>query len=210
MLEMARVLAAGPRPKRSVLFIATTAEESGLLGATWYTRHPRFALAKTVAAVNLDAGNPWGRTRDVVVLGGALSSLDSIFAAVTASQGRTISPDPYLEQGFYRRSDHYAFARVGVPAIFTTSGMDVVGRPAGWGKAQFDRYLSEMYHSTRDEVGGDWDLRGDADDVDALLETVRRVANATSRPTWNDRPETVPYRAAQAAQAAPAAPVKQP
>jgi predicted AlkP superfamily pyrophosphatase or phosphodiesterase len=207
MLEMARVLAAGPRPKRSVLFVATTAEESGLLGATWYTRQPRFPLSKTVAAVNLDAGNPWGRTRDVIVLGGALSSLDSIFGAVAASQGRRVSPDPYPEQGFYRRSDHYAFARVGVPAMFTTSGMDVVGRPVGWGKAQFDGYLGGTYHSVRDEVGGDWDLRGDAEDVDALLETVRRVANATSRPTWNDRPETVPYRAAQAA---PAAPVKQP
>lgn len=204
MLEMARVLAAGPRPKRSVLFVATTAEESGLLGATWYTRQPRFPLSKTVAAVNLDAGNPWGRTRDVIVLGGALSSLDSIFGAVAASQGRTVTPDPYPEQGFYRRSDHYAFARVGVPAMFTTSGMDVVGRPAGWGRAQFDRYLAGTYHSPSDEVGGDWDLRGDAEDVDALLETVRRVANAAGRPTWNNQPETNSFRAAQAAQ------VKQP
>jgi Zn-dependent M28 family amino/carboxypeptidase len=204
MLEMARVLAAGPRPKRSVLFVATTAEESGLLGATWYTREPRFPLARTVAAINLDAGNPWGRTRDVIVLGGALSSLDSIFVAVAASQGRRVTPDPYPEQGFYRRSDHYAFARVGVPAIFTAAGMDVVGRPAGWGKTQFDAYLGGIYHSTRDEIAGDWDLQGGAEDVEAMLETVRRVANATERPRWNTMPETAPYRAAQAAQ------VKQP
>jgi predicted AlkP superfamily pyrophosphatase or phosphodiesterase len=203
MLEMARVMGAGPRPKRSVLFVATTAEESGLLGATWYTRQPRFPLAKTVAAVNLDAGNPWGRTRDVIVLGGALSSLDSIFVDVAASQGRRVTADPYPEQGFYRRSDHYAFARVGVPAIFIAAGMDVVDRPIGWGKAQFDGYLAGTYHSTRDEVAGDWDLRGGAQDVDALLETVRRVANASGRPTWNNQPETTAYRAAQAAQAAP-------
>ncbi|MBP9899201.1 MAG: alkaline phosphatase family protein [Gemmatimonadales bacterium] len=200
MLEMARVLAAGPRPKRSVLFVATTAEESGLLGATWYTRQPRFPLAKTVAAVNLDAGNPWGRTRDVIVLGGALSSLDSIFGAVAAAQGRRVTPDPYPEQGFYRRSDHFAFARVGIPAMFTATGMDFVGRPAGWGKAVFDRYLAGTYHSPSDEVGGDWDLRGGAEDVDALAETVRRIANAAGRPTWNNQPETAAFRAAQAAQ----------
>jgi hypothetical protein len=88
--------------------------------------------------------------------------------------------------------------------MFTTSGMDVVGRPAGWGRAQFDRYLAGTYHSPSDEVGGDWDLRGDAEDVDALLETVRRVANAAGRPTWNNQPETNSFRAAQAAQ------VKQP
>jgi predicted AlkP superfamily pyrophosphatase or phosphodiesterase/Zn-dependent M28 family amino/carboxypeptidase len=198
MLEMARVLANGPRPKRSVLFVATTAEESGLLGATWYTREPRFPLAQTVAAVNLDAGNPWGRTRDVIVLGGALSSLDSIFGAVAATQGRRVSPDPYPEQGFFRRSDHYAFARVGVPAMFTASGMDVVDRPVGWGRAQFDRYLAGTYHSPGDEVGADWDLRGGAEDVDALAETVRRVANGAGRPVWNAGPDAAPYREAAA------------
>ena len=111
-----------------------------------------------------------------------------------------MTPDPYPEQGFYRRSDHYAFARVGIPAMFTATGMDFVGRPAGWGKALFDRYLAGTYHSPSDEVGGDWDLRGGAEDVDALAETVRRIANAAGRPTWNNQPETAAFRAAQAAQ----------
>ncbi len=200
MLEMARVLQRGAAPKRSILFIATTAEEQGLLGAEWYVRHPRFPLARTVAAVNFDTGNPWGRTRDVISIGGTLSSLDSTFAAVAETQGRRVSPDPYPEEGFYQRSDHYAFARAGVPALFGSSGVDMVDRPAGWGKTRFDRYMSSEYHTVRDQVGDDWDLRGAAQDVEAMTETVRRVANATARPAWRDLPATAAFRAAQAAQ----------
>lgn len=200
MLEMARLLKAGAAPKRSVLFIATTAEEPGLLGAEWYVRHPRVPLARTVAEVNFDVGNPWGRTRDVISLGGAMSSLDSTFAAVAGSQGRRVSPDPYPEQGFYQRSDHYAFARAGVPALFGSSGLDLVDRPAGWGKARFERYLGGEYHTVRDQVGDDWDLRGAAQDVELFAETVRRVANATPRPSWLPTPGTASFRAAQAAQ----------
>lgn len=200
MLEMARVLKAGAPPKRSVLFVATTAEEAGLLGAEWYVRRPRFPLSRTVAEVNFDVGNPWGRTRDVISLGGALSSLDSTFASVAATQGRTVSPDPYPEQGFYQRSDHYAFARAGVPALFGSSGLEVRDRPAGWGKARFERYLSGEYHWPGDEIADDWDLRGTAQDVELLAETVRRVANATARPSWLPVPATASFRAAQAAQ----------
>jgi Zn-dependent M28 family amino/carboxypeptidase len=200
MLEMARLMQAGAPPKRSVLFVATTAEEAGLLGAEWYVQQPRFPLVRTVAAVNFDVGNPWGRTRDVVSLGGARSSLDGTFAAVAATQGRRVSLDPYPEEGFYQRSDHYAFARAGVPALFGSSGFEMVDRPAGWGKARFERYLGSEYHTSRDQVGDDWDLRGTAQDVELLAETVRRVANTTARPTWLPGPTTASFRAAQAAQ----------
>jgi hypothetical protein len=197
MLDMAHVLAAGPRPKRSILFVATTAEEAGLLGAQWYVQHPRFPLAQSVAAINLDFGTPWGRTRDVITLGDGLSSLDSLFLVVAAAQGRTRALDPYPEQGFWERSDHFVFARVGIPAMFGAAGFDYIGRPAGWGKAQADAYLSGTYHQPSDEVQADWDLRGAAEDADALAEVARRVANMNARPTWNVLPKTAPYRAAQ-------------
>ncbi len=197
MLEMARVLATGPRPKRSVLFIATTAEEAGLFGAEWYVQHPRFPLAKTVGAINLDFGTPWGRTRDVITLGDGLSSLDSLFLVAAATQGRRRALDPYPEQEFWERSDHVVFARVGIPAMFGAAGFDYIGRPAGWGKSQADAYLLSHYHRPSDEVQGDWDLRGAAEDADAMVQVVRQVANAAVRPTWNDLPKTAPYRAAQ-------------
>ncbi len=197
-LETARLLAAGPRPKRSVIFISTAAEELGLLGAEWYVRQPRMPLAQTIAAVNIDNATPWGRTRDVIALGSGLSSLDSTLAAVAATQGRRMSPDPYPEQGFYRRSDHFAFARAGVPALFAGSGLDYHGHPAGWGKANFEAYLKSVYHRPSDEVQGDWDMSGVAQEAETLAEVVRRVANATGRPSWSATPEAAQYREAQA------------
>jgi hypothetical protein len=197
LLEMVRQLASGPRLPISVLFIATTAEEQGLLGAKWYAQRPLRPLARTFGVVNLDFGQPWGRTRDVISIGDGMTSLDSTLAVAAAAQGRRISPDLWPEQGFYQRSDHFAFAAVGVPGLFTAGGTDFVGREAGWGKAQLDDYLLRTYHRPADEVQPWWDFTGVAEDVALLADVVRRVVMAEGRPTWNAaKPESAPYRAA--------------
>lgn len=197
LLELARLLAAGPRPARSVLFLATTAEEAGLLGAEWYVRHPLRPLEHTVAVINLDAASPWGRTRDVISTGDGLSSLDRVLAVAARLQGRRIAPDPWPEQGFYLRSDHYAFAKAGIPGLFASSGTDVIGKPAGWGKQQVDEYLRTTYHRPSDAFQEDWDFTGISEDVDLFADVIRRIAADPVRPSWTtSRPETLPFREA--------------
>lgn len=197
-LEMARALATGPRPRRSVLFLATAVEELGLLGAEWYVRHPLVPLRRTVGVVNLDFMTPWGRTRDVISVGDGMSTLDTLVQRAAAAQGRVVTPDPYPEQTFYLRSDHYAFAKAGIPGLFVGSGMDYVDRPAGWGKRRSDQYLGQEYHRPNDDVRDDWDLRGAAEDAAMLVDVIRRLANDRHWPTWSDKPQAAPFKAALA------------
>lgn len=197
-LEMARAIAAGPRLRRSVLFIATAVEELGLLGAEWYVRHPLVPLAKTTGVLNLDFMAPWGRTRDVVSIGDGMSSLDTLLRNAAARQGRVLTRDPFPEQNFYVRSDHYAFAKAGIPGLFAGSGMDYIARPTGWGKQRNDAYLAREYHQVNDELRSDWDLGGAVEDAAMFVDVVQRLANDRNWPTWSDKPATVEYRRTQA------------
>ncbi|MEP6591179.1 MAG: alkaline phosphatase family protein [Gemmatimonadota bacterium] len=196
-LEMARAAASNPA-RRSVLFLATAVEELGLLGAEWYVRHPLVPLRQTVGVVNLDFMAPWGRTRDVISIGDGMSTLDTLVRVAAAGQGRVMTRDPFPEQNFYVRSDHYAFAKAGIPGLFVGSGMDYIGKPAGWGKQRNDQYLARDYHRVTDAVAADWDLSGAVEDAALLSDVVRRLANDTNWPTWSDRPSTVSYRRALA------------
>jgi Zn-dependent M28 family amino/carboxypeptidase len=185
LLEMARAMKAiDPAPKRSILFLAVTAEEQGLLGSQYYAQFPLYPLNTTLAAVNIDGMNMWGRTKDIVVIGLGASDLDDYLRDAAAEQGRVIVADPEPEKGFYYRSDHFNFAKVGVPALNKDDGIDYIGKPAGYGQEKRDYYNKNDYHAPSDEVKPDWDLSGLAEDGKLLLAVGYRVAQSESYPEW--------------------------
>jgi Zn-dependent M28 family amino/carboxypeptidase len=186
LIEIARALSkAQPAPKRSVLFLATTAEEQGLLGSRYYAQFPLYPLDKTLANINADNNLPmWGRTKDVIVIGLGASDLDDYLRAAAAEQGQTLAPDAEPEKGFYYRSDHFNFAKVGVPALSVGDGIEYVDKPADFGKQKQAEYLANDYHSPSDQVKPDWDLSGFAQQAKLLLAVGYRVAQAEAFPEW--------------------------
>jgi Zn-dependent M28 family amino/carboxypeptidase len=186
MLVIAERLAAmSPRPKRSFLFLSPTAEESAMLGAKYYAQHPLWPIATTLADINMDIMNFWGRTRAIVSVGDGMSTLDEVLAAEAARQGRVVLPDPEPEKGYFYRSDHFELAKLGVPALhFLHPGAEYRDRPADYGQRMRDRYTTNDYHKVSDEVKADWDLSGAVEDVDLLTAVGAAVANGSSYPTW--------------------------
>ena len=184
VLEIARLLKGMARPKRSMLFLFVTAEEQGLLGSQYYADFPLYPLNKTVANINIDGINQWGRTKDLVVVGLGASDLDDYARAAATEQGRTLTPDAEPEKGFYYRSDHFNFAKKGVPAFDPDSGTDFIGKPAAYGKQKRDEYTSTDYHAPSDVVKQDWDLTGAAEDGKLFLMMGYRIANADRMPEW--------------------------
>lgn len=173
-----------PAPKRSILFLALTAEEKGLLGAKYYAQNPLYPLNKTLAVFNMDGLNQWGPTHDYVIIGLGNSTLDDIVSAVARDQGRVIKPDPEPEKGFFYRSDHFEFAKEGVPALHTDSGTEFIGKPADYGQKKRDEYTNNDYHKVSDEVKPDWDLRGAVEDLRLLFQSGYRVSQSDSWPEW--------------------------
>jgi Zn-dependent M28 family amino/carboxypeptidase len=171
-------------PKRSVLFLAVTAEEAGLLGAKYYAQNPLYPLSKTLANINIDGANQWGRTSDVVVIGLGNSTLDDVLDSVVVASGRTIVADPESEKGFFYRSDHFEFAKEGVPALYADAGVNYVGKPGGWGLEKRNEYTTNDYHKPSDEVKPDWDLSGAVEDGQMLFEVGYRVAQSRVWPSW--------------------------
>jgi Zn-dependent M28 family amino/carboxypeptidase len=175
-------------PKRSVLFLAVTAEEYGLLGAKYYGSNPLYPLERTLANVNIDGLNQWGRTRDIVIVGYGNTTLDNVLAEAAAEQGRVIVPDPEPEKGFFYRSDHFEFAKRGVPALYTDSGVEYIGKPEGYGREKREQYTRDDYHKPSDQVKPDWDLSGAVEDVRLLFRVGYEVAEGDTWPAW--RPGT--------------------
>ena len=185
LLEMARAFTqVKPPPKRSILFLMVTAEEQGLLGSQYYAVTPIYPLAKTVANINLDGVNQWGRTKDITVIGIGASDLDDYLRDAAAEQNRTLRPDPESEKGFYYRSDHFNFAKQGVPALYADTGVEFIGKPAEYSKTKRDEYTDKDYHQPSDEIKADWDLSGAVEDADLLVAVGYRVANADKVPEW--------------------------
>jgi Zn-dependent M28 family amino/carboxypeptidase len=185
LIEIARAFTkAAPPPKRSVLFLAVTAEEQGLLGSQYYSVAPIYPLARTLANINMDGMNMHGRTKDIVVIGFGASDLDDYLVQAAAEQERTVKPDPESEKGFYYRSDHFNFAKQGVPALYTDEGIEFVGKPAGYGMKVREQYNKEDYHQPSDEMKPDWDPTGAADDAQLFFVVGYRVANAATYPEW--------------------------
>jgi Zn-dependent M28 family amino/carboxypeptidase len=172
-------------PKRTMLFLSVTGEEQGLLGSRFYAEHPLYPIAATATDINMDAINVWGKTRDITVVGNGKSSLDDVVAAVAREQGRRVDPDPEPEKGFYYRSDHFSFAKVGVPAFDPDPGVDFVGKPEGWGIERRKRFTAEDYHKPSDVIKADWDMSGAAEDCQLYFLVGYRVAEAAAMPEWS-------------------------
>jgi Zn-dependent M28 family amino/carboxypeptidase len=185
LVELARAFTAvTPKPRRSILFLFVTAEEQGLLGSAGYAEHPLYPLAKTVAVLNIDAMNVHGRTRDVTIVGLGLSDLDDVVRKAAAAQGRVVNGDPMPEKGSYYRSDHFSFARKGVPSIHAGGGVEYVGRPAGYGTRIREAYIRDDYHKPSDAVRPDWDMGGAVEDLDLYLRAGYELASGPSWPNW--------------------------
>ena len=185
LLEMARAFKqVQPQPKRSILFLMVTAEEQGLLGSQYYSVTPVYPLEKTLANINLDGVNQWGRTKDVTVIGMGASDLDDYLRDAATEQGRTLRPDPESEKGFYYRSDHFNFAKQGVPALYADTGVEFMGKPAEYSQQKRDEYTNNDYHKPSDEIKPDWDLSGAVEDAQLMFAVGYRVANAGKFPEW--------------------------
>jgi Zn-dependent M28 family amino/carboxypeptidase len=185
LIEVARAFTRLPAPpRRSILFLAVTAEEQGLLGSQYYSVTPIYPLAKTVANINMDSWNVHGRTKDLTLIGYGASDLDDYAAAAAAEQGRTVHADAEPEKGFYYRSDHFNFAKQGIPALNPDSGSDFIGQPADFFKKTRDDWNASRYHTPKDVVLTDWNLDGTREDLKVLFAVGYRVAQADKFPEW--------------------------
>ena len=198
LIELAGAFAKA-KPERSVLLLAVTGEESGLLGSTFYAANPIYPLARTVAGINMDALSTIGRTHDVVVVGHGKSGLETILQQWAARQGRVVVPEATPENGAFYRSDHFPFAKAGVPMLYAEGGIDVVGKGIEWGKAQVDRYVADHYHQPSDQYSPDMDLSGAAEDVQLLFNVGAAIANSRDWPEWLPSAEFAAARAASRA-----------
>ncbi len=186
LLEIARAYTAlRIPPRRTILFLSDTAEEQGLLGSQYYVEHPLYPLAATALNINMDAMNVNGRTHDIVQIGRGASTLDAVVEQVAKEQGRVVKLDPEPQKGLYYRSDHFQFAKNGVPAFDPVPGVDFLGKPDGWGLQQRQEYTSERYHKPADKVQPDWDLSGAVEDCQLYFLVGYDVANDVRMPEWN-------------------------
>jgi Zn-dependent M28 family amino/carboxypeptidase len=205
VLAIARALAALPtRPRRSTLVLFVAAEEQNLLGARYYARHPTVAPGRIAANINYDGGSIWGRTRDITVIGYGKSSLDAVLDSVAGFQQRTVKADDFPDRGHFYRSDQFAFAKIGVPAVHPDNGTDFIGQPSGWGKLQIEAFEDQRYHQPSDQLDASWNFDGMVDDAQMGFYAGWLVSNADAMPHWNAGDEFEATRQA-ALQAVPAA-----
>jgi len=202
VLETARTLAAGPRPQRSILFAAWTAEERGLLGSEYYAARHEAQLSKMVANFTFDVLQTKGPARDVVLVGAGQNTLEDRLADAARLQGRTITPDARPERALFYRADHFSLAKRGVPVLLLMGlggGADLVEGGRAAGEAWVADYTARCYHQTCDAWSADWDLRGAAQDVELTVKVGQGLANSRAWPDWKPGAEFKPVRAATAA-----------
>lgn len=198
LLELGRMYAAGPRPDRSIVFLAVTAEEKGLLGSEYYAANPLYPLATTVADLNMDGFSPTGPSRDYTTSGDGKVSLQDDLVAALKARGRVFTPDPVPEAGHFFRSDHFPFAKRGVPAISVGPGEDLIVGGVAAGKAYSDMYIKDRYHQPADGWSDDWDLSGMSADLSLLYGLGLDLANSTRWPEWQAGSEFKAIRDASA------------
>ena len=184
---------AGSPPRRSILFMCTTAEEAGLLGAKWYAEHPLYPLEKTLADINIDSMNVWGKARDIEDVSYGFSTMDDALAAAAQRQGRKAIPNSRPEKGAIYRADNFEFSKAGVPSLYIGKGEHLMSRPEN-GPLRSDEFDLKDYHQVTDEVHADWDLSGAVQDVDLLFEVGYQIANADKFPEWKQGNEFKPKR----------------
>ncbi|MBK9708595.1 MAG: M28 family peptidase [Acidobacteria bacterium] len=171
-------------PDRSIIFLAVTAEEKGLLGAKYYANNPLYPLASTLADINMDGFNQWGKTEDLLIVGLGNSTLDDLLTDAASAQGRIIKPDAEPEKGYFYRSDHFEFAKQGVPALYTDSGTEFIGKPSEFGMQKRDEYTTKDYHKVTDEIKPDWELSGAVENTQLFFQVGYRVAQGDVWPEW--------------------------
>jgi Zn-dependent M28 family amino/carboxypeptidase len=184
LIALAEAHAKAGTPDRSILFLAVTGEESGLLGSAWYGAHPLYPHGKTVAGINMDGLNVVGRTRDVTVVGAGKSELEPIMARYAKAQGRVVVPEASPEKGHFYRSDHFSLAKYGVPMIYFDSGEDLVKGGVAAGHAASEDYTVNRYHKPQDEYREDWNWEGAVDDLTLNYQIGRELADGTAWPNW--------------------------
>jgi Zn-dependent M28 family amino/carboxypeptidase len=185
VLAIARAFAHMPTPpRRSMMFVFVTGEESGLLGSGYFAAHPPVPVASIVADINVDSGNIFGPTRDVSEVGRGKSSLDEILGAAAALQGRVVTDEAYPDRGAFYRSDQFSLAKVGIPALYFSSGTDFIGRPKEWGREVGDAWLAAHYHQPSDEIAPDWNWDGMVEDARLGFMVGLAVADADAAPQW--------------------------
>jgi Zn-dependent M28 family amino/carboxypeptidase len=185
ILGVARAFAALPeRPRRSILILPVAAEEQGLLGSRYYSRHPTVHPGKIAANINIDSASIFGRTRDVAVIGRGKSGLEDLLERAAAMQGRVVVDEPFPDKGYYYRSDQFNFAKIGAPALYFKEGTDFLGRPPGWGRRMEDAWRETRYHQPSDEVYEDWSFAGMAEDAVLAFWVGLSVAEADEPPGW--------------------------
>lgn len=189
ILAVARSAANSPKPRRSQMFLFVTAEESGLLGSQYYAENSTIPVARIVANLNVDGGNVLGRVRNLNVLGDTKSSLGPSLARLGSGLGIRLSPEEHPERGAFYRSDHFSFAKAGVPSVSIGAGTNYVGRPADWGRQQNEDYVAHRYHQPSDEYQSGWDLTGAVQLAGIVQRFGIMLANSPAVPTWNSDAE---------------------
>jgi Zn-dependent M28 family amino/carboxypeptidase len=185
LLEIARAFKnLKTKPERTILFLSVTAEEQGLLGSAYYAQHPVYPLKQTVAEINMDGINVWGRTKDVVITGRGESELEDYVIKEANKQGRYIAPESHPEGGHYFRSDHFSFAKVGVPALNASSGIDDALKGKEYGKQLEDDYIAHRYHRPADEFNPAWTYEGALQDMEMFFNIGNELASSNEWPKW--------------------------
>jgi len=185
LIELARAFGeVRPTPERSILFVAFTGEEYGLLGSEYFADHPVVPLAQIAGGVNMDGMAVDGRTRDVTVIGYGASELEDYLAAAAAAQGRILRPEPTPEKGSYYRSDHFMLARKGVPMLYAKAGIDSHEHGPEWGLQQNTDYIAQRYHKPSDEFDPNWDLSGAIEDLQLYFDVGMMLATEEAFPNW--------------------------
>lgn len=200
IIEIGEAFAEAGAPERSAIFVAVTAEESGLLGSAYYAEAPLVPLAKTVAGLNIDAMLPLGETRDMIVVGYGASELEDRLQAILEPRNMYIVPDPKPEAGFYYRSDHISLAKKGVPMLYADSGIDHIREGKAYGEAFGDKYTAERYHKPSDEYDESWDMSGIKQATEILFELGYGIADSDDWPSWYEGSEFKALRDAQLAE----------
>ncbi|MCH7681596.1 M28 family peptidase [candidate division KSB1 bacterium] len=203
LLELAEAFATLPNPvARTIVFLAVTAEEDGLLGSRYYVSNPIYPRNKTVAAINMDGLNVYGKMKDITIIGYGNSDLDDYLEEEAKKQQRYVRPDPNPEKGYFYRSDHFSFGKEGIPALYCDNGIDHVEHGEAWTLEQMDKYTAEKYHKPADEFDPNWDLSGAVDDLRLFFRLGYRLGRESTFPNWKEGTEFKAKRDADMQEAA--------
>jgi len=191
LIELARAFKSMKvQPERTIILLAVTAEEQGLWGSAYYAQNPVYPTSNTVANINIDGLNPFGKTKDIIIVGEGQSELEEYLKEAAEKVGRVIAFENHPEAGYYYRSDHFSFAKVGVPALYTSNGIEVIGKEAGYGEKQDAEYTEKHYHRPSDEFdAATWSFEGGIDDLKLFFQVGKRLAFEEKMPQWKDGSE---------------------